>query len=79
MSDAHLSARAIVCTAHLMMLQNPKALITTNKDWMEYICLVRDWAKVQEIGGIKIYWHPGYSVEMPPPHNEDDEPSRKSN
>lgn len=61
----HLSSKAIVCTAHLMLLQNPKAVLNTN-DWLTYLCLVRDWCMEQEIDGVRYYWYPGFS-----PENED--------
>jgi hypothetical protein len=58
----HLSTKAIVCTAHLMLLQNPKAVLSTN-DWVTYLCLVRDWCMKQEIDGVRYYWYPGFSSE----------------
>lgn len=58
----HLSAKAIVCTAHLMLLQNPKAVLNTN-DWVTYLGLVRDWCMEQEINGVRYYWYPGFSSE----------------
>jgi hypothetical protein len=57
-----LSSKAIVCTAHLMLLQNPKAVLHTS-DWVTYLCLVRDWCMKQEIDGVRYYWHPGFSPE----------------
>ncbi len=58
----HLSSKAIVCTAHLMLLQNPKAVLKTN-EWVAYLCLVRDWCMKQEIDGVRYYWYPGFSPE----------------
>ena len=63
----HLSTKAIVCTAHLMLLQNPKAVLNTN-EWVTYLCLVRDWCMNQEIDGVRYYWYPGFS-----PGDEDTE------
>lgn len=57
-----LSAKAIVCTAHLMLLQNPKAVLNTN-DWVTYLSLVRDWCMEQEVNGVRYYWYPGLSSE----------------
>ena len=37
----HLSGKAVICTAHLLLLQNPKAVLSTS-DWVPYLCLVRD-------------------------------------
>jgi len=58
----HLSSKAIVCTAHLMLLQNSKAVLST-KDWVTYLCLVRDWCTKQEIDGVRYYFYPGFSPE----------------
>lgn len=56
MSD-QISARAVVCTAHLMLLQNPEAYVD-DTDWVTYLCLVRDWCAEQEIDGVRYYFHP---------------------
>ncbi len=53
MSDTHPSVRAIVCTAHLMLLQNDKASIK-DADWPPYLSLVRDWCLK-----LPYYWSPG--------------------
>ena len=58
----HLSGKAVICTAHLLLLQNPKAVLSTS-DWVPYLCLVRDWCMKQEFGGVRYYWHPGFSAE----------------
>lgn len=55
-AGASLSARAVVCTAHLMILQNPKAVLHTN-DWGYYLALVRDWCAAFEVSSVKVYWH----------------------
>jgi hypothetical protein len=82
MSEAHRATKAVVCAGHLLMLQNPKALIKTNKDWVEYYKLVCNWCDncyvKTEDGWERIFWHNGYSVEQPA-HNEDDETVRKPN
>ncbi len=51
-----------------MLLQNPKAVLSTS-DWVQYLCLVRDWCMKQELDGVR-YWHAGFSVEgvEPGPH-----------
>lgn len=54
----HLSARAIVCTAHLMRQQNPLATFAGHEDELAFLCLVRDWCEQFEY-----YWHPGYTPE----------------
>jgi hypothetical protein len=58
----HLSGKAVICTAHLMLLQNPKAVLTTS-DWVPYLCLVRDWCMKQELDGVRYYWHSGFNAE----------------
>jgi hypothetical protein len=55
-----LSTKAIICTAHLMLLQNPKGVLKTS-EWVTYLCLVRDWCMKQEIDGVRYYWHAGFS------------------
>lgn len=61
MSDT-LSSKAVACTAHHMMLQNPEARLTKIQ-WVDYLRLVREWCEVQEIDGVRYYWHTGYSPE----------------
>ena len=58
----HLSGKAVICTAHLLLLQNPKAVLSTS-DWVPYLCLVGDWCMKQEFGGVRYYWHPGFSAQ----------------
>jgi len=60
--SGQLSGKAVICTAHLMLLQNPKAVLSTS-DWVPYLCLVRDWCMKQEFDGVRYYWHPGFSAE----------------
>ena len=60
--SGQLSGKAVICTAHLMLLQNPKAVLKTS-DWVPYLCLVRDWCKKQEFDGVRYYWHPDFSAE----------------
>ena len=60
--SGHLSGKAVICTAHLMLLQNPKAVLST-RDWVPYLCLVRDWCMKQELDGVRYYWHAGFNAE----------------
>lgn len=57
-----LSTRAVMCTAHLMLLQNPKARIGV-KDWVPFLCLVKDWCAAQEINGVRYYYEPSFQLE----------------
>ncbi len=56
--DAEPAVRAIVCTAHLLLAQNPKARLQP-ADWLTYLCLVRDWCLSFEARGVAVYWSPG--------------------
>jgi hypothetical protein len=57
MTDAP-SVKAIVCTAHLLLAQNPKAELHPDQ-WLTYLCLVRDWCLAFRTRGVAIYWEPG--------------------
>lgn len=60
-----LSGKAVVCTAHHMLLQNPKAVMKT-ADWVPYLLLVKEWCAKQEFDGVRYYWHPGIEpVDQP--------------
>lgn len=58
MTDTHPSVRAIVCTAHLLLAQNPMATLR-DSDWPDYLYLVRDWCLTFEAQGVAVYWSPG--------------------
>lgn len=56
--DTQPAVRAIVCTAHLLLRQNPLAELR-DEDWLRYLCLVRDWCLTFEARGVAVYWSPG--------------------
>lgn len=61
---SHLSDKAIDCTAHLLMWQNPRAyFIKGTDDWLLYKRLVRDWCEQFTVKGVAIYWHVGFDPE----------------
>lgn len=56
--DTQPAVRAIVCTAHLLLRQNPKAELRDYL-WPIYLAMVRDWCLEFRVGGVAVYWSPG--------------------
>lgn len=54
-----LSTRAVLCTAHLMLLQNPGARLAVS-DWVPYLRFIKAWCETQAIDGVHYYFEPEF-------------------
>lgn len=54
-----LSTRAVLCTAHLLLQQNPGARVAIH-DWVPYLALVKAWCEAQAIDGVRYYFEPEF-------------------